>query len=176
MLDATDVLIDRKPVLRGLGVKRSMVVVRVCVTVEIPGRVDEGIHGIGFAARRAAALGTSRVDELGYSSERRSTGERDINIFRQDNRQIFFRHRNDAIFFAIKHRDRRPPIALARDSPIFQPIRGGGFAKTVFFGMCGHLLNGIGTLKAAVWTGVDQHAIVADKRKSRLGHGFFRVV
>ena len=64
VLDAADVLIDGKPVLRGLRIEGSVVVVRVGVAVEIPGGIDEGVHGIGFTACGPAALGTGRVDEL----------------------------------------------------------------------------------------------------------------
>ena len=82
VLDAADVLVDGEPVLRDLRVERSAVVVRVGVAIEIPGRIDERVHGVGFAARRAAALGTRRVDELGQAAERRSTGMCDIDCSR----------------------------------------------------------------------------------------------
>ena len=72
VLNAADVLVDGKPILRDFGIERSAVVVRVRVTIEIPGRIDEGVHGIGFAPRQTAALGTRRVDELGQTAERRS--------------------------------------------------------------------------------------------------------
>ena len=161
VLDAADVLIDGEPVLRGLRVERSAVVVRVGVAVEIPGRIDERVHGIGFAARRTAALGAGRVDELRQFAERRSAGERDLDILRQNHGQIFFRHGNDAVFFAIKHGNRRAPIALARNSPIFQAIGDGGFAEAMFLGVRGHFLDRVGALKPAERAGVDQHALRA---------------
>jgi hypothetical protein len=68
---------------------------------------------------------------------------------------------NDAVFFAVEHGDGRAPIALARDSPIFQAIGDGGFAEAILLGECGHLLDGFGALKAAVGAGIDQHAVVA---------------
>src|ERR1700677_159447 len=64
VLYATDVLIDGEPVLRGFRIERSVVVVRVSVAVKIPGGIDERVHGIGFATRRAPALGASRVNKL----------------------------------------------------------------------------------------------------------------
>ena len=70
MFNAADVLIDGKPILRGLRIEGSTVVMCVGVAVEIPGRINEGVHGIGFAARRTTALGASGIDEPGYSAER----------------------------------------------------------------------------------------------------------
>ena len=176
VLHSSDVLVDGKPVLRGLRVERSMVVVRVRVAIKVPGRIDEGVHGIGFAACRTAALGTSRVDELRDLAERRSAGECDIDILWQNHGQSFFGHGNDAIFVAIEHWNGRSPISLARDSPIFQAIGNGGFAETFFLRDGRHFLDGLGALEAAVGTGIDQHAVVSHVWKGRLGHGFFRVV
>ncbi len=152
----------------------ASVVVRVSVAIEIPGRIDERVHGIGLAARRAATLGTGRVDEPGQFAERRSTGERDLHIFRQNHRQIFFGHGDDSILLAIKHGDGRAPIALARNSPVFQAISDGGLAESILLGERGHLLDRIGALEAAVRAGIDQHALVRHKRKRRLGDGFLR--
>ena len=56
VLDAADVLVDRKPVRGFLFVEWRVVVVRIGVAIEIPGRVDERVHRVRFAPRRAAAL------------------------------------------------------------------------------------------------------------------------
>ena len=39
----------------------ASIIVRIAVAIEIPGRIDEGVHGVGFALAGAAALAdTSR--------------------------------------------------------------------------------------------------------------------
>ena len=54
VLDAADVLVDRQPVIGGalVGRRRGM---RRGEAGEVPGRVDEGVHGVGLADRRLAA-------------------------------------------------------------------------------------------------------------------------
>src|SRR5258708_29239413 len=97
VLDAADVLIDWKPVGNLGGIVGSFIVVRVAVTIEIPGRVDEGVHGIGFAARETATFRARGVHKFGSGSERRSAfaGERDI--VRKDYRQILVQDRHHSI-------------------------------------------------------------------------------
>ena len=70
VLDAADVLIDGEPVRDLLRTEGRARVLRVRVAIEVPGRVDKGVHRIGLAPRRAAALGTDRVHE------RRDLGQR----------------------------------------------------------------------------------------------------
>ncbi len=74
VLDAANVLIDRKPVAGDLSIKWRAIVVRICVAVEIPGRVDKCVHRVGFTSRRAAALRTRGVDEFRHTSQRRTAG------------------------------------------------------------------------------------------------------
>ncbi len=64
MLDPTDVLIERHPVL-GLGsIEDGLHVVGVGVPEVVPGRVDEGVHSVGLPARLTAALGTRGGDPI----------------------------------------------------------------------------------------------------------------
>jgi hypothetical protein len=55
VLDAADILIDRQPVIGGLRIGRR-VGLRCGEAGEIPGRVDERVHRVGFAAGRLAAF------------------------------------------------------------------------------------------------------------------------
>ena len=45
-----------------------------------------------------------------------------LHILRQQHRQLIVRHRHDAAFLAIEHRDRRAPVALAADAPVAQAV------------------------------------------------------
>ena len=59
VFDAADVLIDGEPVIDH-GSCRTAVAGRLGIAIEIPGRIDEGVHGIGLAARAALRIsGTS---------------------------------------------------------------------------------------------------------------------
>ena len=57
VLDAADVLVDRHPHVHGLAVPRRLVIVRVAVAQEVPGRVDERVHRVGLAAGRPPHFG-----------------------------------------------------------------------------------------------------------------------
>ena len=64
MLRSADVLVNRKEVVDDFGIEWLGFVPRAKIPVEVPSRVHECVHGVGFAPCRAAALRASRVDEL----------------------------------------------------------------------------------------------------------------
>ncbi len=49
VLNAADVLIDRQPVIHSLRRKGRFWVVGVGVAQKVPGRIEKGVHGVGFA-------------------------------------------------------------------------------------------------------------------------------
>src|SRR3974390_2914262 len=129
--DAADVLINSaitEPVLRDFSVEGSAVIASVGISIEVPRRIDKRVHRVGFASSGTATLWANSIDELGNPAERRSTGQRDLDIFGQDHRQIVFRYGDNAVLLAIEHWDRSAPVALARDSPVLQAIRDRCFA------------------------------------------------
>ena len=71
VFDAADVLIDAalEPVGRAF-VDHLAGVVGAGVAHEVPGRLDEGIHRVGFALGRLAALRASGLVKLGHAGER----------------------------------------------------------------------------------------------------------
>ena len=121
VLDAADILIDRHPVVGDLRVGRRLLVPRIGEAHEVPGRVDEGVHGVGLAPRRACAL-RARDVLPGRMAVERIARSVEGDVFRQRDRQIFFRHRHDAAFLAVDDRDRAAPIALARNAPVAQAV------------------------------------------------------
>ena len=64
VLDAADVLGDRHPTTHGVGVERPLVEVRRAVTHEVPGRVHEGVHGVGVTLGGLATPGTGDLSPL----------------------------------------------------------------------------------------------------------------
>ncbi len=102
----------------------ALIVVRIGVAIEIPGRIDERVHRVRLAPRRTAAFRASRVHEFRHARQRRLPLPGQRHILRQAHRQLIIRHRNNSILLAINHRNRRAPISLARNAPIFQPVCG----------------------------------------------------
>ncbi len=96
VFDAADVLIDGEPIGDGFGIEGRGAVVRVAVAIEIPGRIDEGVHGVAFAAAGAAAFGALDIDELRDAFERGAAFAGDLDVERKQDGQILFVNRYDA--------------------------------------------------------------------------------
>ena len=60
VLDAADILVDRQPVVDGLAVGRRGRDPRIGEAREVPGRVDERVHGVGLAPRRRRRIAGRR--------------------------------------------------------------------------------------------------------------------
>ena len=120
VLDAADVLVDRQPVVDHLAVGRRGGDPRIGEAREIPRRVDERVHRVGFTPRRLAALRTGDVLP-GRMMVERIARPVEGDVVGQLHRQVFRRHRHDAARLAMDDRDRAAPIALARDAPVAQP-------------------------------------------------------
>ena len=109
-----DVLVDLKPVRDFLRIEGCAIVLRIAIPVEIPGRIDKRVHGVGLAPGGAAALRTLHVDERGNIFERRSAPTRNLHVERQQHGEFGFRNSNHAIVGAMDHRNWSSPIALAQ--------------------------------------------------------------
>src|SRR6476660_858090 len=107
---------DWMPVVGDLRRGRRLLVPRVGEAQEVPGRVDEGVHGVGLAPRRTCAARARNVLP-GRMAVERIARSVEGDVFRQRDRQIFFGHRQDAAFLAVDDRDRAAPIALTRNAP-----------------------------------------------------------
>src|SRR5579875_1941585 len=118
VLDAADILIDRKPVGDGLGFERSVGIVRIAVAVEVPRGIDERVHGVALTTRFAAALGTLYVHERIKRFEGRASFARDLHVRWKNDGQILFGNRLRPTRRTIDDGDGRAPVALARDAPI----------------------------------------------------------
>ena len=66
---ATHVLVDRQPVARLVGFEGPLREIGRDVAQEVPGRVHEGVHGVGLAPRRAATDRAGGVDEAGAARQ-----------------------------------------------------------------------------------------------------------
>src|SRR6266849_7802252 len=61
MLDAADILVDRQPRIDHAAVGRARFKPRIGESSKIPGRINEGVHGVGFPGGVAA---TARADDV----------------------------------------------------------------------------------------------------------------
>ena len=166
MLDAADILVDRHQPVHHRARSRRSLVPGIGEAREIPRRIHEGIHGVGFARGFAAAL--RAVDVLpGRMMVERVAGLVEADILRQHHRQVLVRHRHHAAVRAVDHRNRATPIALARDAPVAQPeidlaLADGRVAAHLAFQTFGDFLLGL----------LDGHAV----EKARIDHAAVTVI
>ena len=92
------------------------------VAEEVPGRVDEGVHGVGLATRRAPALRALRVDPVGDRSQRALPLGRVVLDLGQLDRELLVGDRDHAVALAVDDRDRAAPVALAREQPVAEAV------------------------------------------------------
>ncbi len=151
VFDAADVLIYRQPVIRAFIdqiIRTGRGIARV-----IPTRFHESIEGIGFALGGAAALRTCRLAPFRIRLDGRiRSGEG--NVFRQHDRQLFFRHRNRLTVRAVNHRNRATPITLAAHAPIAQTEIHATVALRHFFENPGHFVESILEVQSIYGTGI----------------------
>ena len=121
VLDAAAVEVDRHPVRRSRRIEGQFGVLRVAEPQEVPGRIDERVHRVGFPPGRAAAGRTRGLHELRHVRERRIAPPGERLDVRQDHGQLVVRHADDAVLRAVDDRDGRSPVALTRDPPVLQP-------------------------------------------------------
>jgi hypothetical protein len=129
VLDAADILVDRQPIVGRRRVDRRARV-RVREPREVPGRIDEGVQGVGLAFGRAAAGWACRVFP-GRMPRQRIAGLAEIQAVRQAHGKVAGRNRDDAASLAVDHGDRTPPAPLTRHAPVPQAIDGGSLADAL---------------------------------------------
>ena len=122
VLGAPGILVHGQPVL-DRRVEGSVTVAGAGVPQHIPGGVEEGVHGIGFAPGGTATSITVGVQKAGVGSQGRPLAGGDIfGVGGQQDRQFIFRHGNDAALVAIHHRYGSSPVSLPGDQPVPHPV------------------------------------------------------
>ncbi len=157
MLDAADVLVHRHPVI--VAAVDHGGAVRARIAHVVPARIDEGIHRVGLAARRLAARRARALQEARVLGERVAAAVWH-QVFGQTHRQVLFRHRHHAAAVAMDQRDRRAPVALARDTPVAQAPGGFLLAQALGGQVGGDGVHGLPIVQAVVLAAVDQHAVL----------------
>ena len=85
----------------------------------VPGGIDERVHRVRLAPRGLAALRALAREEALVLVQRIAAAIRH-EIFGQHDRQVLLRHGHRAAVVAVDDRDRRAPVALARNAPVAQ--------------------------------------------------------
>src|SRR5207249_9821412 len=90
----------------------------------------------GIAARGPPALRTYGVHDRRDVAQGRAAPPRQFNVAPEHHRELLVRYRDRATAFAVHDRDRRAPVALARDQPVMEPVgdRGPADATLLRFG------------------------------------------
>jgi len=169
MLDAADVLVNWHPVV-GLGIYHGLVAETAggcaCrIACVIPAGIDEGVHRVGFAFGRFAALGASAVDEI-FALVERVAGAVRYAVFRQFHRQLVIRHRHVAAVVAVDDGNRATPVALTRDTPVTQAPVDLLVAQALGLEVGGDGIHRSLIVEAIVFVGVDANSMFY-KRESR---------
>ena len=170
VLGAADVDIDGQPGAGLLAVERPAIETRRHKTRVVPGGVDKGVHGLAFALARAAALRAAGGVKGRQLGERRAAGAGQLHGVKvgQHHRQIFLRHRHRSVFVAVNDRDRRAPVALAREAPIAQMKMHAGLAEALSARLLGHPAAGRRRGEAGERARIAEHAVVRVSRDQRL--------
>ena len=158
MLDAADVLVDRHPVPRA-RVHHRLGVVRAGIAREIPGRIHEGVHGVGLALRRSAARGAGRLVERGHFRERIAGAVRH-QVLGQAHGQVLFLFGHVAALRAVHDRNRAAPVALARNAPVAQPPLDMLLAEALRLKIRGDRVDRRLEIQAVVLAGIDERAVL----------------
>ncbi len=126
VLDAADVLEDRHPATHIGHLEGPLGVLRRAVAEEVPGRVDEGVHGVGVPGRRATARRAFHLAPLGglRAGQRRGALRPQVRTAQigQPHRQLVVGHRDLAVDRAVDDRDRAAPEPLPGQQPVPQPV------------------------------------------------------
>ena len=122
VLRTADVLVDRAHLIDEFSVERFLIVLVIRVTELIPGRINEGIHGIRITLCGSAALRTCGVHELVALRKRRFSIRTEFYVVGEKYRELIIRYRNDAALFAVNDRDRCSPVTLTGDQPVTKSV------------------------------------------------------
>ena len=159
MLDAADVLVDGQPVVGDGALERLLVVGRIGIADEVPGRVDERVHRVRLAEGRTAALRTGRVDPVLCGRERRAALRGDLGDVGQENGELVVRHGHLPTRGAVDDRDRTAPVALPREEPVAQAIPDRRLSEPALGEPGDDPLLGLGAREPVEPVRVDEHLV-----------------
>src|SRR5690606_3273868 len=156
VFDAPDVLVHGHPVVVA-GIYHGLVVVGRGIAHEVPRRIDEGVHGVGLAARGLAATG-ARARQEGFVLGERVAGAVGEEVVGQHDGQVWLGHRHGAAVGAVDDGDGGAPVPLARDAPVAQAPGGLLFAQALRGEIRGDGVDRLAVRQAVIFARVDRAA------------------
>ena len=111
VLDAADVLVNGQPVV-GSFVYQAGAAVWAGVACVVPGRLDKGVHCVGFTFCRSMALRTGCFVKRWHVPQGRARAG-DGHVFWQDNGQLLIGYGYAATCWTVDDGDWAAPVALA---------------------------------------------------------------
>ncbi len=120
LVGAADHQIHRQPCVRVVTVERIVDIDALAHPV-VPPRARIGFEGLRVAPRARAAARAAHVAKARVVLER-IAGPAQIDVLRQPHGQCVLGHRDGAARRAVHDRHGRPPVAIAGDVPVLQPV------------------------------------------------------
>ena len=122
MLHAAVVPVDWRPIFQFFHIGEFVGIFWIYISQVVPARACPIRHGVRFSFGWTITPWTFRINPFRNSREGRFACFGRLVIFdrRKFYRQVFFRNRHNAAFFAMHDRNRLAPIALSREYPIAQ--------------------------------------------------------
>src|SRR3989344_4170608 len=124
VLRSSSIHINRKPYFNSFFTKRLFFIFYIRVSKKIPSGIKKSVRNIRFSLGIAPTLGTFCFYKPLNGSQGRfiRAGGAEIFYVRKQNGQIFFRRGLPIALLAKNHRNRRSPIALARNKPVAKMV------------------------------------------------------
>ena len=155
VFDPADVMIYPHPIIDLLFAKRLALPVALIGTVakKIPARFDKSIHRIGLSCRLTATFWAGcKLPSRVFLQRIPLASYLDI-AWECDGEVLFFFHHQTALF-AVNKRNRRAPVTLTTDPPIFEFVVGRFLTDFLFFKILYNRLFRFFTFKAAKLTAI----------------------
>ena len=130
MLNSARVQVHGHVFRRFLKIEDFILILRIRVSEEIPRRVNEGVHCIGFSFRRTATRGTSGVHKRFNGGQRIAFAKMLSSHGWKQNRQIFIWNSYWTTRVAMNDRYWCTPVSLSADQPISN-LELNGFATAI---------------------------------------------
>ena len=160
MFDPADVNIDRQPVVGGVWIQHSVIVLRAGIARVVPGGFHKGIESVGFAQRRLTVNGGFCPLRIGLDWAGDAVHD---HIFRQNDRQLIFRGRHDGTVFEGDHWNRCAPVTLTGNAPVAKAIVNFAFANAHGRQFVGNSVEARFVAQAVELAGVEQGAFFSQR-------------
>ena len=153
---APNVQVHLPPIVHRVLTGELLIVLRVHVAQEVPGRTRRARHGIGFPRHAIRQIHPVRCPRQRCLAAR--AGFKIVHIG-QFQRQVYWRHRLSNAIGIVSHRERLAPVTLATEQGIAQFVVDLAFAQAHTLDAVQHFINGRRHFHAIQKAGIDDDAL-----------------